>query len=327
MNLLERSWHAVARCDDVGREPLAVELLGRRLVVVRLAERIAVLDAACPHRGTSLELGKVVDGCLQCPYHGWRFAPDGRCTSIPALPGGPIPAAAHTRSHLAVERDGLVWTSLDQNADPGNIPGLPLTGDGLRLVAGPPMRWATSAGRHLENILDLAHFPFVHPATFGCPEAEVVQPHTVERHPWGISADVTVVTRNPETPTGPMYPALGPLITLGYRYEVVLPYRITIRFTFPDGMRRELHEVITPERGDRCTIHWRLLVDRRLASGDDDELAFAHQVFAEDQPIIESQPPGVPLDATSEVHLPADRLAVAYRRAMRDAGLTTADSI
>ena len=54
---------------------------------------------------------------------------------------------------------------------------------------------------------------------------------------------------------------------------------------------------------------------------DEDELAFAHRVFAEDQPIIESQPPGVPQDRRVEVHVPADKLAVAYRRALREAGV------
>ena len=45
-------------------------------------------------------------------------------------------------------------------------------------------------------------------------------------------------------------------------------------------------------------------------------------MFAEDQPIIESQPPGVPVDRRAEIHVPADRLAVAYRRALRDWGVS-----
>jgi vanillate O-demethylase monooxygenase subunit len=287
------------------------------------------IDAACVHRGTDLSLGDVVDGCLRCPYHGWRFDGDGRCVAIPSLPGGAIPPGAHTRAYPTVERDGLTWVSLDPQADPASCPGLPPVPPGLRAITGAPMVWETSAGRHLENILDLAHFPFVHPDTFGCPEAEVVHPHEVKVGigDRDLSADVEVVTRNPGAPAAPMYAGLGDTITLGYRYEVTLPYRISLHFAFPDGMRRALHETITPHRRDRCTIHWRLHVDERLTSSDDDELAFARQVFAEDRPIIESQPPGVPLAATDEVHLPSDRLAVAYRRLLREHGLTTADGV
>jgi vanillate O-demethylase monooxygenase subunit len=247
--------------------------------------------------------------------------------AIPSSPQGPIPSTANARSYPVEVRDGLVWASLDAAADASSVPGLPPAPEGMRTVEGAPMVWATSAGRHLENILDLAHFPFVHPSTFGCPEAEVVQPHDVEPLANGFGASIDVVTRNPGAPEAPMYADLGDTIRLGYRYEVTLPYRISLYFAFPDGVRRALHEVITPNGPDRCTIHWRLHVDDALTSSDDEERAFAHQVFAEDQPIIESQPPGVPLAATDELHVSSDRLAVAYRRALREQGLTTADSV
>jgi hypothetical protein len=68
-------------------------------------------------------------------------------------------------------------------------------------------------------------------------------------------------------------------------------------------------------------MYWALGVDERLGSMEEDELAFARSVFAEDRPIVESQPPGVPLHPAAEVHVPADRLAVAYRRALRDWGV------
>jgi vanillate O-demethylase monooxygenase subunit len=326
MNLLERSWHVVGRVDDL-HIPQRIELLGRSLVVFAGGQRPAVLDAGCVHRGTDLSLGAVVDGCIRCPYHGWKFDVDGTCVAIPSSPRGAISSTARTRSYPVDVRDGLVWTSLDADADAASIPGLPHAPDGMRTVEGEPLVWATSAGRHLENILDLAHFPFVHPSTFGCPEAEVVQPHEVQALANGFEASIDVVTRNPGAPEAPMYADLGNTIRLGYRYEVTLPYRISLFFAFPDGVRRALHEVITPNKPDLCTIHWRLHVDDGLTSSDDEERAFAHQVFAEDQPIIESQPPGVPLAATDELHVASDRLAVAYRRALREQGLTTDDSV
>lgn len=322
---IRAAWHPVARVDEVGDRALGTRLLGDDLVVLRGPDgTIGVLPGRCPHRGTALDGADVVDGAVVCPYHGWRFATDGRCTQIPSLPDGPVPAGAHPGAIASAVRHGLVWACLADDADPDQVPGFPEPGDepGLRLVVGEPMTWRTSAGRHLENILDLAHFPFVHPATFGCDEARVVAAHDVERLPdGGIAADVPVTTRNPDTPDGPLYPGLGPVIVLGYRYEVRLPYRITLRFAFPDGMRRALHEVIAPVAPDECRIYWALQVDERLESTDDEERAFAHQVFAEDQPVIETQPPGVPVSARHEVHVPADRLAVAYRRALRDHGV------
>jgi vanillate O-demethylase monooxygenase subunit len=325
LDLIHRSWHPVARTADGGAGPLGVELLGRRLVMFRDATgAVAALDGRCPHRGTDLALGSITDGTLACPYHGWRFDGAGTCVAIPSLPvGTPIPSGAQVAPAAATEAHGLVWLSLDPTADPATVPAFPATATvtGVRVVTGEPMVWRTSAGRHVENILDLAHFPFVHPATFGCPEAEQVETHDVVVEPGAIHCDVGVTTRNPDTPAGPLYAGLGPTIRLGYRYRVDLPYRITLDFDFPDAKQRALHEVVAPNAPDRCTIFWLLLVDERLASSDEEELAFARQVFAEDQPIIESQPPGVPLDRRAELHLPADRLAVAYRRALRDAGV------
>lgn len=321
------AWHVVARLDEIDPCAVGARLLGEELVVFRSGPGpadIGVTRGRCPHRGTALADAAVQDGTVVCPYHGWRFAADGRCVDIPSLPGGPVPPAAHLAPVASAVRYGLVWANLDPTAQESAIPWYPAPGNaaGLRVISGAPMTWRTSAGRHLENILDLGHFPFVHPSTFGCDEARTVQPHEVEVAPDGtVRASVPVLTRNPDTPDGPLYPALGPVIELGYHYEVVLPYRVTLRFDFPDGMRRALHEVITPVAPDECRIHWTLLVDPRLASPDADELAFAHAVFAEDRPVIESQPPGVPVAATAEVHLPSDRLAVAYRRALRTAGV------
>lgn len=318
------AWHPAGWARDVGSGPHAVTLLGSELVVFRTASgAAATVPAACPHRGTNLGLGAVVDGQIRCPYHAWSFDGTGRCTRIPSLAtDGRIPDAAHTTTFPTIERDGLVWVSFDPTADPATIPVFPTpatTAD--RVIVGEPMVWRTSAGRHVENILDLAHFPFVHPATFGCDEAETVNPHEVTMLPGAIDCEVAVTTRNPDTADGPLYPALGPLIELGYHYRVDLPYRTTLEFAFPDGMRRALHEVVAPTSPTACTIYWALLVDARLQSPDEDELAFARQVFAEDQPIIESQPPGVPVDRRLEVHVPADKLAVAYRRALREAGV------
>ena len=319
-----RAWHPICLSSELGQGPLGLRLLGHDLVAFRDADGAArVAGGRCPHRGTRLALGTVADGCVVCPYHGWRFDGRGACTRIPSQdPRLPVPAAAHLPVVACREVGGIVWASRDGGADPLAVPVLPGPGQtDMRVIAGEPFTWRTSAGRHLENILDLAHFPFVHPGTFGSPDAELVEPHEVDRAPGRIRAAVGVTTVNPETPDGPHYPGLGPLIRLGYTYTVDLPFRITLEFAFPDGMRRALHEVVAPVGQDECRVYWCLLADPRLRSSDEEELDFAARVFAEDRPVIESQPPGVPLDRRAEVHVAADKLAVAWRAALRDAGM------
>ena len=57
-----------------------------------------VMEARCSHRGGPLHDGKVVDGCLQCPWHGARFDLD-----TGAVRRGPAAAAQPVYD---VERDG-----------------------------------------------------------------------------------------------------------------------------------------------------------------------------------------------------------------------------
>lgn len=66
----------------IGSFPLASIPVGatRRLhhpphdiLVVNLEGRLFALEDACPHSGRSLSEGKVLDGCVVCPAHGWEI--------------------------------------------------------------------------------------------------------------------------------------------------------------------------------------------------------------------------------------------------------------
>ncbi|MGY1857451.1 Rieske 2Fe-2S domain-containing protein [Modestobacter sp. SYSU DS0290] len=108
----------MARSADVGTTPVPVGAGGRPFVVVRLAPgaEVTAVGARCPHRLVPLTTASVVDGRLQCGYHGWQFNAEGRCTSIPALgPHGTPPPRADLSVPWAVEeRDGWVWLAPDR---------------------------------------------------------------------------------------------------------------------------------------------------------------------------------------------------------------------
>ncbi len=77
-------WYVVARDGDIGNRPRRVRCVGDDIVLFRGSEgRIHAIAAHCPHMGANLADGRVRDGCLECPFHGWRFAGDGELTGLP----------------------------------------------------------------------------------------------------------------------------------------------------------------------------------------------------------------------------------------------------
>lgn len=56
------------------------------VVLVRIGDTVHALHAVCAHAGGPLEKGTIVDGCLQCPWHGARYRlADGHVVRGPSL--------------------------------------------------------------------------------------------------------------------------------------------------------------------------------------------------------------------------------------------------
>jgi phenylpropionate dioxygenase-like ring-hydroxylating dioxygenase large terminal subunit len=107
---LRACWHPVAFSGELADRPVAANLLGEPLVLWRGADGRprANLDL-CVHRGTALSLGRVSGDELVCPYHGWRYRADGRCSAIPQLDDpSRVPAKARIPAFACQERYGLV---------------------------------------------------------------------------------------------------------------------------------------------------------------------------------------------------------------------------
>jgi phenylpropionate dioxygenase-like ring-hydroxylating dioxygenase large terminal subunit len=159
-------WFRVAGADEVPRGAVRpLRALGRDLVLLRTAEGTHhVFDAHCPHLGAHLGIGgRVVEGALQCPFHGWRYAPDGSCVSAPGATR--IPPGARLRSWPLVKWCGqlLLWHHPDGRGPEWELPQVPEWGAPTWRFR-PANEWVIRS--HVqefgENGMDLAHFPFLH---------------------------------------------------------------------------------------------------------------------------------------------------------------------
>lgn len=156
-------WFVAARAARVRRIPLAVTVLDRPLVLARLRSGVIfALEDRCPHRQVPLSQGRIVSQGIQCPYHGWIFAANGRCASIPGLAPGECLPKVGARAVAVVELDGMVWVRLAAEGDaspPKMITDLPV---GSRRFLW-QTSWGSSVVDAIENFLDPLHTHSIHP--------------------------------------------------------------------------------------------------------------------------------------------------------------------
>lgn len=316
MNSEARFAHPVIAAPDLGAAPVAVRLLGDDFVLWRDAGGTPhAAPDRCPHRGTRLSLGRVCEGQLECAYHGWRFAGEGHCVAIPALPGF-VPPASHGLGTLPLqEAHGLLW--LQPGGGEFKLPGFAAEADRqLRKLTVGPYDVAASAPRIVENFLDLAHFGFVHDAWLGDRAHTALPDYRIEPTPDGFVASGCTAWQ----------PQSNRLATEGsvvhYRYELVAPYAAVLA-KLPErqgGYRDEIALFVCPVDEEASRVWFRMALTDHVSS-DEQIRAFQHTIFTQDQPVLESQrPKRLPL--TGELHCAADRSSAAYRRFLRERSIT-----
>jgi len=323
LQALRACWHPVAFAAELRDLPAHADLLGEPLVLWRGRDGSPrAMSDVCIHRGTALSLGRVNGDEIVCPYHAWRYGADGRCTAIPQLADATrVPAKARVAAFRAQERYGLIWVALAEARWP--LPEVPELEDGSwAVVTAGPYRWQCDAARQVENFTDFGHFPWVHPGLLGDPDRPVVPRHEVRTD--GHVLHYTIV--RPEAPNSDDFPVFGNEQAgppeRRSRYELHLPYTIALRLGWGGERGMVYFFASQPVAADRCAGYVVIGRNYNLDQGDKVIQDFEDTIFGQDQVVVESQrPERVPFDLAAELHLKFDAVAVAYRKAMRVAGL------
>jgi phenylpropionate dioxygenase-like ring-hydroxylating dioxygenase large terminal subunit len=303
-------WTPVASAHRLGKRPLSVELAGERVALFRdLRGAVGALIDRCPHRGVALSLGKVApDGCLECPFHGWRFQADGRCSAVPLNPEAKRDRLFATALPVR-ERGGLLWVRTSPGVDAPDEPAVPSDMEARDHSRWLLIRdWACHWTRAMENMLDSPHLPWVHRRTIG----RELRARLHEDSKMEISAE--------ETP-------------MGFRTGWAMDGResgATLEFTRPNGM--SLHIPLGKTR--KLTLRvWcvptaagrtRMVVSSTRNFGLYNPLVrlfdeYSRFIVSEDQAVVQSsQPPEVP-DPAEERSVATDRATLRFRRYYLDA--------
>jgi phenylpropionate dioxygenase-like ring-hydroxylating dioxygenase large terminal subunit len=318
-------WHPVALSEEVAGQPAGVRLAGQGWVLARIDGTVSAFPDVCPHRRARLSAGQIVDGMLQCRYHGWRYAADGTCMMIPALEeGASIPARATLQPPAAIaERDGIIWlaprTPRAPLPDPEPLP----PGPEVATVIMPAMRVASNAALLVDNFLDEAHFPFVHTATIGGAGPEPIARPDIDRRGLTFTAvrEHTFTNLNDPGVKDGTLPAVQRR-RMTYRYQA--PLHATLLLEFLDtGTWQFLTFTVQPEDTGSCRVY-QTLTAPGLAHDPvavKESVEYEMSIFAEDLDLQQHALSGLefPLDPAAELHIRADRVSVEFRRVLAEA--------
>lgn len=74
----EESWIDIGLVDDIPENRAKVVCLRgcERIAVFRYGDHISAVTNVCAHQRGPLGEGKIIDGCITCPWHGWEYRPE-----------------------------------------------------------------------------------------------------------------------------------------------------------------------------------------------------------------------------------------------------------
>lgn len=161
---LKNFWYPVEFSSKLVKDKMVpFEMMEMPWVMFRDASgKASCIHDQCAHRACPLSLGKVVDGQVQCPYHGWEFSGSGECTKMPSTR---LCRNIRVSALPTAERHGFVWV-WPGDEEPSDIPDFAVVPDGYLVHAELVLDVPVEHGLLMENLLDLAHAPFTHTSTF-----------------------------------------------------------------------------------------------------------------------------------------------------------------
>lgn len=181
---------------------------------------------------------------------------------------------------------------------------------------GEPTVWEAQCLRPVENFCDVTHFSITHLDTFGNPDGVRLEPTRAERGGWSVRFDFDYPVFDPNVaPSEDRQSFSG-----RFQYDVQLPCSVLLGGASGPGSVMFIHS--TPLDVDRSMVLWGCAFPLDVVIDDAQYAVIEEAVWAPDRAMVRSQDPiGLPLGSRDELHLPMDRFALAYRRALADLGV------
>jgi phenylpropionate dioxygenase-like ring-hydroxylating dioxygenase large terminal subunit len=314
--VFRRFWYPTLALCDLDSGPKPFTLLGENIVLWKQKGGTpAALEDRCPHRRAKLSVDSyVVDGALQCGYHGWRFAGDGRCTLVPQMPELVLGSKHSVRRYQCQAKYGFVWVCLEEQP----LQDIPF----IRHSDSPAYRqvfeyaedWDANMLVVCENALDIGHISFVHRKTFGNDQKPAAPRLNLVPMENGINFKCTVPVANRELQQKNLHIEDGETVrTVDIRW--IMPCTFLLHFTYPTGLVHEICGFATPIDDQKIRrIQFVYRSDSESDAPAEKVAEFDRSVAAEDKRMLESCGPDFILSPVLLAHMMLDRPGIMMRR-------------
>jgi nitrite reductase/ring-hydroxylating ferredoxin subunit len=78
-------WLDAGALDDIadGRGQVVTPRQGEQIAIFRFGDQLSAISNVCAHQGGPLGEGRIINGCITCPWHGYQYRPEDGCAPPP----------------------------------------------------------------------------------------------------------------------------------------------------------------------------------------------------------------------------------------------------
>ena len=108
--LNKEGFYKVCHINDISEDCAKVVFVdGENIAIFKYQDKVSAIHNVCKHQMGPLGEGKIIDGCITCPWHGYQYRPeDGQ---------SPPPFTEKVKTYAVKVVDSSVWVNPNPNAE------------------------------------------------------------------------------------------------------------------------------------------------------------------------------------------------------------------
>lgn len=324
------NWYIACLSNEVDRsKAISRKIYDKDYVIFRDSNNKAVvLLNRCLHRLTQMHTGRVIDGQLACPYHGWRYDSNGNVTHIPSEGPNQREKKLCSKPLPSYEQDGCIWVWMGEDEPSEKTPPwrFPYYQDKKWVKYFMITEFDNEVTNLCENFMDVPHTIYVHQDWFRNQAYKKV-PMSVETKDARVL--VTYKQENDQI-AGLLYRLLNPnKAPMKHTDEYIYPNLTRVDYTFEDKYGFIINSQNTPVSTLKSRTY--TYIAYRMAAFNKLVKPFIHfytrQVIEQDVDIMKEQGRALAIDPTTNFRsTDADELHIAIER-LRQFGRQGSDQL